>query len=153
MDDGVHSARRLIPAPIREVFALVEDPHAHLARLPESDMVGYECHYEAGPPRGVGAVYRLVTIRADRRKPHRTTVTITAHDPPRRVEFTGEAGMATVFELEPAPGDSGTLVTCSRVYRGVRSSRALNRVVRPETVVESLERDLERLEQALRSDA
>lgn len=151
--DEIHVARRRFPQDAAEIFAALEDPHAHVARLPETEgVLRYECEYASGPARGEGAVYEVRTYRRGRRRPQKGRVTVTAHDRPRLVEFTGDVGMSTRFELEPDAA-GGTLVTCSRIYRGAHPSRVLNRVVKPETVVESLERDLRRLAESLDDDA
>lgn len=150
MKDEVHSAQRVVPAPVEQVFALVSDPHEHLAWLPPSEYVTYECEYESGPPRGVGATYIVSQNPLGRRKPIRTRSTVSVYEPPHRVEFVGQSGMATLWELWPS-GEQATQVTCSRIYRGAKPGRGLNRIVKPETVIEALERDLRRLSERLKA--
>lgn len=149
MADEAHTASRVVGASPEAVFRILSDPHAHLEWLPDGEHVRYEIEYLSGPARGEGGRYELRTFRGGHRRPQRGRMTITVCDVSRCIEFTGDGGMSTRFDLEPH--EDGTRVTASRIYRGVKASRALNRVVKPRTVVESLERDLRRLELALHS--
>lgn len=146
---------RLIAVPPSDVFALVSDA-AHVRALdnePEGAAMRREVQVEhvAGPHAGPGATYK-VNERLAGRDMGTDTVVTEDFEPDKRVAYRAADGYDTVYELEPQEG--GTLLTVRREYEedagGVVRRAATRLAVVGETVVPQIDKELGRIEFALR---
>lgn len=146
---------RLISATPSEVFSLVGDGVRlrELANEPEGAPMRTEVtvRHTGGPPAGPGATYEATERIAGRDMGPATFVT-DAYEPDRRVAYRSDGGFDSVFELQPA--DGGTLLTCRREYEdhpaGILRRAAVKYSLTDETVIPEIERELERIDYALR---
>ena len=152
------SSSRLLPVSPGEVFSLVGDGVRlrRLASEPDGSPARLEVEVEhvGGPQAGRGATYEVVE-RIAGRDMGRSTFSTDEYERDRLVAYRSDAGFDSIFELEPVQG--GTLLSLRRDYDdepgGVLRRAATRFGLSEETVVPEIDKELARIDYALRSPA